>query len=187
MENFLENFYGTIFSPNKTFDKLKDNLPLFQAFLIVLFVSILNSIIHLKFTPEGIIFDLIKIFYTMFGGIISWLFLASFFYVIANIFRQEGKVKEFLTFSGFALIPWIFIGPVELFKTAGIFGQIISVLLGLFIWLWVTILIILSITKAYNLTFGRTLILLITPFVGCFLTFNWIIGFFVTLFRVLNT
>lgn len=186
MNDFLDNFYGILFSPVITFDKLKENQPLFQSFLIILFVSILGSVLNFKPTTEGIIWLGLGIIIKAFIGIISWLFLAFFLDIIASVFKNSGKIKAFLTLSAFALIPWMFLGPVELFKTGGILGHFLSILLGLAIWLWVIVLTVIAINKAYDLSFGRTLVLLLIPFLGGCLALYWTLGFFTTLSQLLN-
>jgi hypothetical protein len=64
-------------------------------------------------------------------------------------------------------------------------GSILGIFLGLFVWLWVIVLTIKAIIKTYQLSFGRTLIFVIIPFIGGFLAFSWTIGFFSTLFQIL--
>ncbi|MDD3013340.1 MAG: YIP1 family protein [Candidatus Gastranaerophilales bacterium] len=188
MNDFLDNIYGVLFSPKETFDKLILNSPVLQGFIIVIFISIIGPLTNFEFCGSLKCLFLLgfKIFSSAFAGVISWFFFASFLEILASVFKQAGKIKEFLTLSAFALIPWIFIAPVGLFKSAGILGIIFGILLGLGIWLWVTALVILAVIKTYNLSIGRTVVLLTLPFFAGFLAFNWIIGFFVTLFNILR-
>ncbi|OGI22881.1 MAG: hypothetical protein A2287_10310 [Candidatus Melainabacteria bacterium RIFOXYA12_FULL_32_12] len=188
MNNFLDSFYGLLFSPDKTFDNLRENPPLFQGFLIVLFISILNPVLNFK-TFDGtatLIWLSLSIFGALLFGLLSWLFFAFFLDLVASIFGQSGKIKIFLTLSAFALIPWVFLGPIELLKTAGLLADIFAIFLGLLVWLWVVVLVIKAIIKTYQLSFGKTLTLLIIPSLGGFLTFYWTIGFFSTLFQILK-
>ena len=184
MKDFLENFYGVLFSPDVAFDKLKENPPLFQGFLIVIFVSLLNPLLHFNQDSEvgWLIFN---IFGSITSGIISWLFFASFLEILASVFKQSGKMRMFLTLSAFALIPWILRAPVQLFKAAGIPGSVFSVLLGLAIWFWAIYLFIMAIIKSYELSLSRALVLTVTIFLAGFLAFNWTGGFFSTLFSLL--
>lgn len=188
MNNFLDNVYGAIFSPKETFDKLIQNPQVFQGFIIVLVISIIGPLTGFK-TCSGLkcLFLLgFQVFGAAFTGVVSWLFFASFLEIIASVFKHSGKIKEFLTVSAFALIPWLFIAPANLFKTAGILGGILGILLGLGVWLWVTVLVFLAVMKTYNLSFSRAVILLVIPFFAGFLASNWTIGFFVTLFHILQ-
>lgn len=188
MNSFLDNFYEVLFSPDKAFSKLRENPPLFQGFLLVLFISILGPLLSFKVFngPITLAWLSLSIFGAILFGVLSWLFFAFFLDLIASIFGQSGRIKTFLTLSAFALIPWIFLGPIELFKTAGLVADIFAIFLGLFVWLWVVILVIKAIIKTYQLSFGKTLTLILVPFLGSFLTFYWTIGFFTTLFQILQ-
>jgi len=188
MNDFLDNIYGILFSPKETFDKLIQNPPIFQGFIIVLLVSIISPLVNFEFCESiKCIFLLgFKIFSSAFIGVVSWLFFASFIEIVASVFKQPGRIKEFLTLSAFALFPWVFIAPVELVKSAGILGNVFGILFGFVIWLWVTVLTFIAVMKTYSLSFGRTVILLTLPFFAGFLAFNWIVGFFVTLFNILR-
>lgn len=189
MEKFLDNFYGVLFSPDKTFEKLRENPPLFQGFLIVLFISALAPILDFKgvYGPFELAWFVLSIFGAIFFGVSSWLSFGFFLELLASIFKQSGKIKEFLTLFAFALIPWIFLAPVELFKTDGVVGKLLGMFLGIFIWLWVIVLIIRAMMKAYNLSFGRVLMVIIVPIIGGFLTIYWLIVLFTTLIQLLKT
>jgi len=91
MSNFLNNFYGTLFSPIETFSRLKENPPLL------------------------LFFDISLVFRIIFG-LISWLFLASFFESLARIFKRQGGMKIFLTLSAFALLPGYFLALLNYLK-----------------------------------------------------------------------
>ncbi len=186
--DFLDNFYGTLFSPGETFEKLKNEPSLIQGLLIIIFVSALGAIIKFElFDGAGNLLILaFSIFAAVVGGIISWLFFALFMEILANIFKQPGRIKSFLTLSAFALSPWVFLAPLTLLKSGGIFGAIFGVILGLLVWLWVVILIFTVIAKTYEFSFGRVLSILIIPFFGGIIAFHWFIGFFSTLIQILK-
>jgi len=188
MSNFLDNVYGTLFCPDETFEKMRENPPIFQGFLIVILISILKPLLDLDLGDEklGLLWFGVNMFNSIFFGVSSWLSFAFFLELVASIFGQAGKIKTFLTLFAFALMPWIFAAPIELFKIDGAFTKIIAMFLGLFIWLWVIVLVIVAIIKSYQLSFGRTLALIIVPFLGSFLVLYWFIGFFSTLFQILK-
>lgn len=187
MSNFLDNFYGTIFSPNETFSRLRENPPLLQGFFVVLFISILSPLIKSAFPHNFILFFIyfLGIFFTAIGGVIIWIFFALFLDINSRIFCKTGKIKEILTLSAFALLPWIFIAPTSLIKEGGIFGVIWGALFTLAIWLWASILVIFAIKKTYDISFIRALGLAVIPFYGGAIAFFWLIGFFTNLSRVL--
>jgi hypothetical protein len=188
MSNFLDNFFGVLFSPDETFDNLRENPPLSKGFYIVIFISLLQPLLDLELTGGklSLLWFGLKVFGSIFFGILSWLFFAFFIDAVANIFCQSGKIKTFLTLFAFALVPWMFMAPIELLKTGGVIEGIMGVFLGFFVWLWVIILTIKAIIKSYQLSFGRTLVLITIPFMGSFLALYWISIFFSTLFHILN-
>lgn len=185
--DFLENIYGTLFYPRETFERLKQTPPIIEALFLVVAISLIKPFIEASFFKDQnltwFIFDLFK---AGFGGIIKWLFFAAFIEGVASVFKNGGNYKTFLALSAFALIPWIFMGPVFLFKTGGILAALLGILSGIAIWIWTTILTILAIMKAYNVSSGRILLLLSIPFLGGIIFFNWMIGFFSTLFEILK-
>ena len=188
MNDFLDNFYGIIFSPNKTFDTLKENPPIVQGFFIVLAVSIISMLITADVPRSilGIVFYVFWLTFSAIVGVTSWLFFAAFLDLVAAVFNKGGKFKEFLALSAFSLLPWLFIAPAFLFKTGWIIDQLIGIVAGLGIWLWATILIVIAISKVYELTVWRVFVMLFIPFLGGFIAFNWVIGFFSTLIQILN-
>lgn len=188
MNNIYDNIYDVLFSPIKAFENLLQNPPLRQAFTIVIAVSMIAPLVNFESYSSLLSAFLygFKLFGAAFAGIVSWLFFASFVEMLASIFKQGGKIKEFLTLSGFALLPWMFITPLELLKSAGIFAAVLGVMFELIIWLWVTVLIFFATQKTYNLSFGRALILFVIPFFAGFLSFHWTIGFFTTLYGIFH-
>lgn len=188
MSDFFENFYGVLFTPDKTLSRLKEESPIMQASCIVVFVSMLNFL--LNFSLSNRLSDFVLLGVGLLGavltGFLSWVFFAAFLELIAGIFQQGGKIKQFLVLSAFALIPWIFIAPINLLKTGGFIGIFFAILLGLFVWLWVSILYFVSILKVYELNLGRGLLLIALPFLAGIINFHWLVGFWTTLFQLLR-
>lgn len=186
--NLFDNIYGALFTPDKTFNELKENPVIEQGFIIVVCISMLATLLNFSLIDgfNSVLMLGINVIFSAFAGVISWVFFASFFELIAGIFKQAGKIRIFLTLSAFSLLPWAFLAPIQLFKTGGKLGGIFGIIFGLAIWLWSTALIVVSVIKSYNLSLGRALVFLIVPFVGGILSFNWFIGFFSTLSDVLK-
>lgn len=187
MKKFFDNFHGVLFNPSETFDNLKENPQLIQGFIIVIFVSILNTVLQFSIDSgsnafiQG--FNLIN---ASFWGLLSWLFFASFLEIIASIFKKGGKTKIFLCLSAFALIPWIFIAPASLFKTGGLLFKVLGILIGLASWLWSTILTAYAIMKTYDISAPRVITFILIPFLGGILSFYWFFGFFATLIQIIQ-
>jgi hypothetical protein len=185
-KNFLNNFYGVLFTPEKTFEEIKETQPLMSAVLIVIFVSMLKVFLYSNFkTLNSPFLYGSNLFMAAFSGIISWLFYAGFFELVAKIFDKGGKYKTFLILSAFALLPWIFLGPVEMYKMLDFSGTAGGVLLGMLVWIWVISLQIYALSKTYELSIGKTVLFILIPSLGWFVFLNWLVGFFTTLSHIL--
>lgn len=175
---FLENFYGTLFYPSETFEKLKIDPPIFLGFAVVLAVSMLNPVLQASTITPFLAFGLIS---AGFAGVIKWAFFALFVEIIASVFNRGGKIEILLALSAFALLPWLFLGPISLLKEGGVLAGLLGVLAGLGVWIWTTVLTLYAIMKAYELSSERLLLLVLIPLFGFIVFFDWIFGFFSTL------
>ena len=66
--NFLNNIYGTLFTPDETFSELKENTAVPQALVVVVFVSILNTILNIN-GSSGVILQGTKLLMAAVSGI----------------------------------------------------------------------------------------------------------------------
>jgi len=178
---FLENVYGALFYPSETFERLKQNTNLIISLAIVIAISIISPLLNVANLNAWSFFNIIS---AAFSGIIKWAFFAFFIEMIASIFKRGGRLEVFLTLSAFALLPWIFMGPIALFKTGGLLTGIIGVLAGLGVWIWTTILTLFAIIKAYDLSSERILLFIFVPVLGGIVFLDWLVGFFSTLARI---
>lgn len=176
--NFLEKFYGTLFKPNETFEYIKNEPDIKHAILIVMGISTLNTLVN---TNASSFFLIPNIVGAAIGGLFSWFLFGYFIDLIISIGSKTNKLKEFLTLSAFSLLPWIFLPCINLFKVESILGVFFGGIFGLTIWLWAVILLFLAIMKNYEISLGKTLLLMIIPFASMIIAFNWIFGFFFTL------
>lgn len=181
-ENFLSNVYGAIFTPLKTFDDIVDNQqpPVFEAFMVVVMVSIIGCI-TINSVSSIWVLALSIISYVVFA-VISWVFMAAVIDGLVSIFSKENNFDTLLTLSAFSLLPWLLIGPVNLFKSGGIegfglLGVLIAIILGSIIWFWTTILFLVAISKTYKFTAGKIILLAIMPFLASIIVFFWMTGF----------
>jgi hypothetical protein len=183
----LENIYGTIFYPSETFERLRVNPPIIEGLIITVFVSILGPLINTPLSENTNTFLFVNGILTAgVWGVIKWLSFGGFVELIANVFKNGGKIKSFLTLFGYALLPWIFLGPASLLKAGGILPALIGVLMGIGIWLWSTVLIILAIMKSYQITSGRVMMMILIPSMGGIISLIWFIDFIVTLIQIMK-
>lgn len=180
--NFLSNVYGAIFTPLKTFENIveKDQPPVFEAFIVVIMVSVIGCI---TMNSAGSIWVLALsiISYVVFA-VISWVFIAAVIDGLASIFSKENHFDTLLTLSAFSLLPWILMAPVSLFKSGGIegigiLGVLIALILGSLIWFWTTVLFLIAISKTYKFTAGKIVLLALMPFLASIILFFWMTGF----------
>lgn len=187
MNSFLDDFYGVLFHPSQTFDRLKENPSLIPGFIIVIFISILNPVLNFSINSgQTTIFQGLGLLNSAFWGLLSWLFFASFIEIIASIFKRGGRTKIFLCLSAFALLPWIFLAPANLFKTDDLLFKTLGILIGLASWLWTTILTAFAIMKTYEISPPRVVTFILIPFLGGTLGFYWFFGFFATLIQIIQ-
>jgi len=185
MNDFLENFYGTLFNPSETFEKLKQNPKLIQSFLIVIFISALTPLLNVSITSGfAMFYSWFNLFNAPFAGLLSWLFFTFFIEIMAIVFQKGGKTKVLLCLTAFALLPWIFIAPASLLKTGGIFFKTFSILLSLTCWLWSSLLTAFAVIKTYDISPQKIIIMAIIPLCGFVICYFWIYGFFKTLIQI---
>ncbi len=175
---FLENFYGTLFSPGETFERLKADPPIVTALVIVALISMLNMFLHADIVTPFMAFGLVS---AAFVGIIKWAFFAFFIEITASVFSRGGRLEVLLALSAFALLPWVLLGPVSLFKTGGTLAALLGVLIGFGVWIWTTVLTLFAVMKAYELSSERLLLLIFVPLFGFIIFFDWVVGFFSTM------
>lgn len=187
--NYLDNFYGILFSPIKTLENLKENKNVVQALISVILISLVFNMLDASFDfydAKSFIIFTFKIVFSIIGAIISWFIFSIFFEAVAYIFNQSGKLKEILTLTGFSLLPWLLIAPFKMLNTAGIILGVLSIYLQFALWVWVSILLFISVMKTYRLTFSRTIILFLIPLIGFIMFSNWFVYFFSTISKILN-
>jgi len=175
---FLENFYGTLFYPGETFEKLKSDPPIVTAAVIVALISMLNTFLHADTVTLFMAFGLVS---AAFWGIIKWAFFAFFIEITAGVFNRGGKLEIMLVLSAFALLPWLLLGPVSLFKAGGVFAALVGILAGFVVWIWTTVLTLFAVMKAYELSSERLLLLIFVPLFGFIIFLDWVVGFFSTM------
>lgn len=186
MDKFLKNMYGILFSPEETIENLIEAQPLLQAVMIVILLSIAAYLLTYDvaiITGFDIVLMLMGVLGIVISSIIIWLILASFFELVSRVFNDESHYKQLLVLIGFALLPWIFMAPLELLKINSILAAISS-LFEVGVWLWSICLIFLSVKSLYKLTTKKTWLFLLTPFLGTIVALNWVSQFFTIVMNI---
>lgn len=186
MSSFTENFYGVLFNPVETFDKLKENPVLIQSAVIVFIIGILSTALKISLDSGNGLSLSLNIAGSAFCGLFSWLFFASFLELLAGIFKKGGKMKIFLCLSAFALLPQLFSAPLILLKTGGMLFKASGILLGFGMWIWTTFLTALAIMKTYEISPARLIAFVFVPAFGGIISFAWFVGFITTLIKTVQ-
>ena len=101
---FLDRLYGTLFLPQVTFEQLKTNPNFVQAAIVIASVNTLETLRIDQVVSFRIIWSVIS-------GIIGWLFFTFLLKQLANVFQKNVEMRELLTLTGFASLPWLFMAP----------------------------------------------------------------------------
>lgn len=183
METYFKNIYRFLFEPTEVFEELKDNPNISQALCTLIWVNTFLYSLRYIFTGDilNIFFYLFSLLFYLVTVIVAWCILGLFFEYIAKIFDRSGRLKVLLYLSSFSIIPWIFLGPLELLKNVGNLGYFFGVILELFVYFWTIFLYCKSLQATYNIRFSRSLMLIFLPFIGMFFALCWTIGFFTKL------
>lgn len=179
MKTFLENIYGILFEPQKTIDKIIETQPIWQAFTIIMFLSLASAFLGQKSgltEMYDFLFFFGNIVIVFFSSLIIWVTLAGFFEITARIFSDENNFKKLLSLMGFALLPWILTAPLMLLRI-NIPLIITSIILEIAVWVWSLILIFLSVKKLYNLSTKKTVLFFLMPILGTIVAINWVSQF----------
>lgn len=101
---FLDRLYGTLFLPQVTFEQLKANPNFVQAAIVIALVNILETLRLDQFA-------IYRILWSVISGVIGWLFFTFLLKQLANVFQKKLEMRELLTLTGFASLPWLFMAP----------------------------------------------------------------------------
>ena len=101
---FLDRLYGTLFLPQVTFEQLKTNPSFVQAAIVIALVNILETLRLDQFAIYRILWSVISAF-------IGWVFFTFLLKQLANVFQKKIEMRELLTLTGFASLPWLFMAP----------------------------------------------------------------------------
>lgn len=212
--DFLDLFYGTLFHPVATFKRIAapdqpDNRVLMQSLLSVMLVSAMAPLIKLANFGGSLKHLWLAVPFSIFSGIFMWCFAALFVGLWAYAFSGVARIRTFLTLSGLASLPWIFMAPVGLVKSdlgeistallgrdemglavswaVDMIGVALFCLLGMGIWLWTVLLLVTAVTESYRLSADKVIIVITAPFAMFLVSLGWVIGFILNLRQMFSS
>lgn len=124
---FLDRLYGTLFLPQVTFEHLKAEPSFVQAAIVIALVNILETLRLDQFVIYRIIWSVIS-------GFIGWVFFTFLLKQLANVFQKNIKMRELLTLTGFASLPWLFMAPALSLSSQFRVLAAIAVLIWFVVW-----------------------------------------------------
>ena len=158
--NIFSNFFDIIFSPTVAFNELKDlkphKLPILVIFIVACFLSATNA----NFSGFS---SLVSTFSFTLIGLIIYSFYID---VMAKLFNLESKLSRMFTLSAFSLLPWIFLAPIKLLNCDIFLLSLLSGFLNFGIYIWVIVLQVLAISRAYDTPSNCAVIAVFLPFFG---------------------
>lgn len=185
LSDFLVNIYGMLFEPKKTIERLSENPPVVQSVVLVLLMAVFLNVVFFGVHDNAFTFLLLSVWLSI-TAIVSWIVVAAFYELVASIFVSQSHYKAILTLFAFCTLPWIFIAPLELLKSAGVLGSLLGIYLELAIWVWSGVLMFLSIKKVYELKSLRAFVFLMLPFIAGFISFNLFLSFVVNIIKIFS-
>ncbi|HEY9747008.1 MAG TPA: Yip1 family protein [Oculatellaceae cyanobacterium] len=181
---YLDLLYAVLFHPVRTFKELTgetepDNRLLLYALFSVILVSAIAPVIRFINVGGQPVNLLLFMPLSALIGSLVWLLSGLVVAMLSYAFTEQTRFRTILTLSGFATLPWVFMGPISLLKVGlGAVGVVLCALFGLSVWLWSVLLFALAIAVTYAMTAERVLIVLVMPFVMTLIFIGWIFGFF---------
>jgi hypothetical protein len=124
---FLDRLYGTLFLPQATFEQLRAEPNFVQAAIIIALVNILETLRLDQFVIYRVIWSVIS-------GFIGWVFFTFLLKQLANVFQKNVEMRELLTLTGFASLPWLFMAPALSLSSQFRVLAAIAVMLWFVVW-----------------------------------------------------
>ncbi len=124
---FLDRLYGTLFLPQMTFEQLKTNPNFVQAAIVIALVNILETLRLNQFA-------IYRTLWSVVSGFIGWVFFTFLLKQLANIFQKKIEMRELLTLTGFASLPWLFMAPALSLPPQSRILAAIAVMIWFIVW-----------------------------------------------------
>jgi hypothetical protein len=163
--NILNNIYGALFKPQSTFADLVNREYLLGSFLIIGLLAVFGAFKNAIFLNISDWSLLILILLS--GGLyyFAWIFSSLFLTFTADLLGGAGKITDTMIGLSYALLPLIFIAPLYvLTNTMGETGPGIYMILKWVIYLWTTVLIILSLKYAHRFHVTQAILSIVAIF-----------------------
>lgn len=186
---FLDLCYGVLITPRETLARVAQTEPLVHALVILVTLSILNSIVNFFIIMpqslqqmEGQIeqfqlvtsmvtspgFLLIITITSILGGIIGWLLKSGIYQLLAELVGGKGRTLGVMAILGCSVLPTIFSIPIQLLGDATqLEGLLWTLNLPILLWAYV-ILPVIGLQEAHQISTARAVAVVLSPIVIMF-------------------
>jgi hypothetical protein len=162
LDSLLDNIYGAWFLPERTFRALRQQPVLWQAFVVVGLLNVLEAIRRSGASLPSMVLAVLM-------GSLGWVSLAALLQLLAFCFgRAAPSFPALLCLTGFAGLPWLLLGPAQ--SLGGVAGS----LLGLAALLWFAVWQVRAAAVALDLEWWRLVGLIPLTFLGGILALSWL-------------
>lgn len=187
--SFLDWCYGVLVTPKKTFAAMKEEPPIFYSFLVVVGVSVLQTISSLMGTShqdiEQIIPDLggldipIDQIMGQFGIIVGffgllftlfWWFLGSAVYhLLSELLGGKGAGLAVMSALGLSILPLVLVVPLNILAIIIPAVQMVVTLIIFVLTLYVYLVLpVLALESIHDISRGRAIGIVLLPMISCF-------------------
>lgn len=163
--NILDNIYGTLFKPEKTFPELVNRDYLWGSFFIILILAVLNSLqTSTEYNFDGgttfiVMLLLIGSYY------FTWIMSSLFLTFTADFLGGSGKITDTMTGIAYALLPMMFLTPLYIItNTMGETGNSIYLICLILLNIWSFILIIISLKNIHQFHSTQAILSIVSIF-----------------------
>lgn len=194
MGMILELFYGLIFQPKPTLERIVREQPLGAAVLTYVLINGTGALMTMVFLepaelmgqpellpqvaarlmPKLISYGFVI---SLFLAVLVLFVLGGFLHLAAELLGGKGSVLSLVSVLGFAALPRIFNLPVAL--VFGLLQLPLGWLIGFALWVWTVVLSVSGVKQAYGLTTGKSVLVVLTPLIALAAFFIFAIVFFI--------
>jgi hypothetical protein len=160
LARFLEDIYGTLFTPAQTFVSLGSRPSAISGVCVLVLVNVLESI-RTDRRPSQIVPAIV-------AALFGWLIFSLLLQRLATVFQRQVNLNVLLSLTAFASLPWIFIGPA--LSLGGEWGTSVA----LAVILWFTVWQVWGASVAIGVSAWRLALLVPLAIAGGFVAIIWI-------------
>lgn len=176
----LDLVYGVLFDPVRAFTGIAHNPPVGAAVVIYLALNVLDSLTGSLNTPgyfrevlpgmTGADFTRRLMPLLAAGnfvlGMVKWLVMAGLLHLVAELYGGKGSARGVFAAYGVAGLPALLLVPVHVvlfFLVPGTTRTVIASLLGLGVFAWSTVLLVIGVREVHRFGTGQAVLTVFSP------------------------